>query len=336
MSASAAATRDQAPIPAAVPLPVAGLVTGPLQPATVLGVHAAAVVLSVEPLGLTAPARVVAVLTAEASSVPNGVRTALRAADRPFARLAPGDPAFVGGGGIQLPGIRLRAVRTIRTAVPTVTVPPQVAEYIARVIYDAPRGVPAEPVLELRAALAAGIAGRLRAAVGALVGLGTGSTPGGDDVLAGVLAALRATGRVVLAEQIAAAALRDIAERTPLMSADLLRLAAAGQVCAEAGAVLRAAGMVRAAGSAVIGGSVLGGGAELGGGLGPTDGLGAAGGPGAGSAELDQALAALLRIGHTSGADLATGIAIGLAVPDQPVPRTPRHARAHRAQTATA
>jgi hypothetical protein len=40
--------------------------------------------------------------------------------------------------------------------------------------------------------------------------------------------------------------------------------------------------------------------------------------------ELDRALAALLTVGHTSGADLATGLAIGLGAAAGPKPRKPR------------
>lgn len=310
-------------VPIAIAHPIANLVIGTLRPATVLAAHSAAVVLCVEPMpgldidrvdgsapGSSAPgsagagstgaaglnpgstigvARIVTLLAREASGVPNGARTALRAADRPFAGINAGDAAFVGAGGIRLPDRYFHAVRTIRTGVPYIAPAPDAAEIIANTAAAALRGVADEPVDELREALDIGDASRLRAAVHALVGLGTGSTPGGDDVLAGTMAGLKSIRRDIRAEQIAAAALPNIDTRTPLMSADLLRLAAAGHVCAEAGAVLRAA-----AGSA---------------------------------ADLQHALVGLLRIGHTSGADLATGIAIGLGAAAGLEPRRPRHTR---------
>jgi hypothetical protein len=284
-AATSIGSDSTAPIPIAVAHPVAHLVGGPLRPATVLAAHSAAVVLCVEPLeGLGA--RVVTLLTREASGVPNGVRTALSSADRPFAGVTVNDAAFVGAGEIRLSGLVFRAVRVVRTAVPRIAPRPDAIAAIAAVAAAAPRGVSAEPVDELRLALDSGDAARLRHAVRALVGLGGGSTPGGDDVLAGTLAGLRATGRDVRADQVAAAALPDLDSRTPLMSADLLRLAAAGHVCAEAGAVLLATAGPRR--------------------------------------ELDRALAALLTVGHTSGADLATGLAIGLGAAAGPQPRKAR------------
>lgn len=303
---SDAASRD-AVIPIAVAHPIAALITGVLRPATVLAAHSAAVVLRVEPLpgvldkttgaGDVADTvtRVVTLLTREGSGVPNGARTALSAADHPFAAFAVGDAAFVGGGGIRLPGRTFHAVRAIRTAVPHVAPTPDALRQIADAARMAPRGVADEPVDALRAALDSGDAGRLRAAVRALVGLGAGSTPGGDDVLAGTLAGLRARRRGVHAEQVAAAALPGIESRTPLMSADLLRLAAAGHVCTEAAAVLRAS-----AGASVSGGA---------------------------RTALASALASLLALGHTSGADLATGLAIGLGAARTPEPRHARRSR---------
>ncbi len=283
------ATTGLAPsVPIAVAHPIANLVTGGLRPATVLAAHTAAVVLCVEPLpGIgDGTARVVTLLTREASGVPNGARTALSAADRPFAGITADDAAFVGAGGIRLPGNTFHAVRVVNTTVPHVSPSPDSIAAIASAAEAAGRGVSNDAVAELRAAIDAGDAARLRHAARALVGLGSGSTPGGDDVLAGTLAGLRATGRLVRAEQITAAVLPDLDSRTPLMSADLLRLAAAGHVCTEAGAVLRAT-----AGSRT---------------------------------ELDRALQALLKVGHTSGADLSTGLAIGLAAIALPGPRRPR------------
>lgn len=295
------ARNDEAAIPMAVAQPVADLVMGPLRSATILAAHSAAVVLCVEQRGpasskraVSGLARVITVLTRQASGVPNGARTALSADEAPFRGICSSDSAFVGAGCIALPGLRLRVVRTIRTGVPHIGACPQAVARIAATARSADTGVPDEPVAEFREALDAGDPSRLRSAVRALVGLGHGSTPGGDDVLAGTLAGLLATRRDVLAGQIAAAALPDLTTRTPLMSADLLRLAAAGHVCTEADAVLRAADAV---------------------------------GHGAAAADLDRALATLLAVGATSGADLATGLAIGLGVAPQPVPRRPRQSR---------
>lgn len=288
----ATATPLPASVPVAVARPIAHLVAGALRSATVLAAHSAAVVLCVEPLpgpvgrGRADVTRVVTLLAREASGVPNGARTALRAADRPFDGISIDDAAFVGAGGIRLQGSAFHAVRVVNTGAPHVIPSAAAIAAIAQAAATAPRGVPSDRVDDLRAALDSGDAAGLRHAVRALVGLGSGSTPGGDDVLAGTLAGLAATRRDVRSQQIAAAALPDLDSRTPLMSADLLRLAAAGHVCTEAGAVLRATA-----------------------------------GPRAG---LHKALAALLAVGHTSGADLATGLAIGLGAAALPQPRRAR------------
>jgi hypothetical protein len=272
-------------IPAAAAQPILDLLTGPLRPASVLAAHSAAVTLAVDTGNHT---RVVTVLTVQASGVPNGLRTALHAADRPFAHLHPGDAAFVGAGRTELPGLRLAVVRTVRTAVPVVRPSPAAVAAITAAARGAARGLADAPVDALRAALAAGTPAELRRAVSALVGLGSGSTPGGDDVLCGALAGLYAGGRSALVQQVSVAALDQLAQRTTLVSADLLRLAAAGHACAEATAVLQAAGR----------------GAD---------------------AALHRALTGLLAVGHTSGADLTTGLAVGLGVPAQPPPRPPRN-----------
>lgn len=304
MSPTPAAVGD---IPIAIAHPIADLVIGPLRPATILATHSAAVVLCIEPahdVSRTTPGpvtsdsatRIVSLLTRDASGVPNGARTTLPAAERPFAAIRPGDVAFVGAGQIRIAGMVGRAVRTIRTAVPKITPNEGAVDTLAAAVARADRGVADGPVAEFRAALNSGGPAELRETVRALVGLGTGSTPGGDDVLSGALAGLLATRRDVLAQQIAAAALPDVATRTPLMSADLLRLATLGHVCTEAGAVLRAIHGFDAGNPVSV-------------------------------RELNRTLTALLSLGNTSGADLTAGLVIGLSAAPQPLPRRPRYSR---------
>jgi hypothetical protein len=108
-----------------------------------------------------------------------------------------------------------------------------------------------------------------------MVGLGKGLTPGGDDVLAGLLVGLHAMGHLELARSISGRALDAVVDRTTLLSADLLRLAADGHACIEALALLRAVHTGH---------------------------------------QVPTALDRLLSIGHTSGADLATGLAMGLEI----------------------
>ncbi|MBO4275316.1 DUF2877 domain-containing protein, partial [Microbispora triticiradicis] len=114
-----------------------------------------------------------------------------------------------------------------------------------------------------------------------LIGLGPGLTPSGDDMLAGLLVALRHLGRaagvpraVWLADWLAAAVTFDARTRTTSISATLLHCAARGEASPEVVGVLRAA---------------------------------------AGHQPLEPAVNRLLRLGHTSGADLAWGVQIGVS-----------------------
>lgn len=305
------------PIPVAVSQPVMPLVTGPMRAATVLATHRAAAILCCDGQGSTP---VVTLLSSRASGVPNGVRTTWEPGTGALADLVDGDTVIIGRGRLHLPDHVLRAARTIRTRVPSIRPADDRVAALAAAAAHAPRGVPTAPVDALREALRAGEAGGLRTAVVDLIGLGTGSTPGGDDVVAGTLAGLLSTDRTGLAQQIAIAALDGIDNRTPLLSADLLRLAARGHVCTEAAAVIRLLdtghGDRRHRRTAVAADHVI-------------PGTGATGHPAAPTTTLEGAITRLLRIGHTSGADLATGIALGLTTPDQPLPRQPRwHTRA--------
>ena len=103
-----------------------------------------------------------------------------------------------------------------------------------------------------------------------LLGLGPGLTPAGDDLLAGLLVGLSA--RPDLRDPLAAAVQRHAPARTTWLSAELLRLAAAG---------LAAPAVVAVA-----------------------DALAGHGGDDA----LPRALPALLAVGHTSGPALARGL----------------------------
>lgn len=113
-----------------------------------------------------------------------------------------------------------------------------------------------------------------------LIGRGPGSTPAGDDVLAGLLATLRAF-RVASDRDVVAfadALSSEIARATPrttALSATLLRCADRGAVVACAGRVLRAL---------------------------------------AGHGAIEPAISGLLRLGHTSGRDLLAGMTIGVDV----------------------
>lgn len=133
------------------------------------------------------------------------------------------------------------------------------------------------PVDDLRAAACRADADTVASLVGDLIGRGPGSTPAGDDVLAGLLATLRVLGRAhagaIRVADALGGAVRVAAHRTGALSATLLR-------CADDGAVVGAARRVLEA----LPGDVA----------------------------LARPVAGLVRLGHTSGHDLLTGIAIGV------------------------
>jgi hypothetical protein len=111
-------------------------------------------------------------------------------------------------------------------------------------------------------------------AANALIGLGPGLTPAGDDFVGGALIALRAAGRGALAGRIAAWALELAESGTGKISRAHLRCAAAGEGHEALHAFLRALHN--------------------------------------GQRAIDRALAALSRIGHSSGRDAAAGALLAL------------------------
>ncbi|HYN73521.1 MAG TPA: DUF2877 domain-containing protein [Nakamurella sp.] len=284
----------RAQVIAAAAGPVLPWVHGPVRAGTVLGGFSRAVI-----IGVPTPAgrRVLSLLAPAASGVPNGVR--LTAADATvLARQPPGEAASVGGDRILLGDLEVRVVRSWPCRVRRVAVKHRSIDTITLVAQSRPAGVPAVFVAALESALeSVGAApvtttsaahGPLRDAARRLVGRGLGLTPGGDDVIAGALCGLHATGATRRARALAAVALDDVTDRTTLLSADLLRLAAQGDACLEILGVLRTMHRVRDR-------------------------------PGVAESALDRsaldgALDRLLAVGHTSGADLATGLAVGLRV----------------------
>jgi hypothetical protein len=141
----------------------------------------------------------------------------------------------------------------------------------------------AEPVAALRHAATRGPIEGLPDIVGALVGRGPGSTPSGDDVLAGLLATLRVLGpalggpTAVHAARVADAvwsAVAPLGHRTTALSATLLAHADRGAVVRDARSVLRAL---------------------------------------AGHGPVATRATRLAGVGHTSGRDLLQGVTIGAA-----------------------
>ncbi|MFI6787089.1 DUF2877 domain-containing protein [Nonomuraea sp. NPDC050383] len=249
------------------------LLDAPRRPARVLAAFPAGTYLQVR---TDREPSVIAVLGIGATRLPNAV---LLAGEPP--RLTVGDDASVGDGAVLLGRLSLRASRWWDPAPPLGEADP------ARLRDTAAGLTPGEPALAGEDAvelLASGCAsGRLTDVLTAaerLVGLGPGLTPSGDDVLAGLLVALRllgaATGAaraVWLADRLAATVTYDARTRTTPLSATLLHCAARGQACPEVIAVLRAL---------------------------------------VGRHPLEPAVRRLHALGHTSGSDLAQGITIGV------------------------
>ncbi|WP_344841731.1 DUF2877 domain-containing protein [Nonomuraea dietziae] len=224
---------------------------------------------------------VIALITGEATRLPNSV---LLAGELPHVSV--GDEAAVGDGVIELGRYRVKARRwwDPSPALPSVDLV-RLAQATSALSPQTTR----RPGLEGNAAitlLALGLRGGLAAegpwtaAAEQLVGLGPGLTPSGDDVLAGLLVALRHLGSaakveraVWLADWLAAAVTFDAGTRTTPISATLLHCAARGEASPEVSAVLRGI---------------------------------------TGQQALEPALRRLLQLGHTSGADLAQGVRIGL------------------------
>lgn len=255
------------------------LLNGPLLAGEVLTSWRSALALAIDaPEGN----RVLSVLTPQASGVPHGLRVTDSADDRPFDRFTAGDAVFVGAGSVQLHGWRIRPTQIYATAVPVIRTDRTRLQFCADRLADHSIGVDLRSVTALRRAIAEQDAGELRTRASALVGMGAGTTPGGDDVLAGTVVGLRAAGRSALVQQITVAISGRLTEHTTAYSADLLRLATAGHAGTEALRLLRL-----------------------------LDERAPAGEPD----ELGRALDRLLAVGHTSGADLATGLLIGLACP---------------------
>lgn len=258
-------------IPVSLAAPLAPLLAGPPRPATVLAALSQVVVLAVE---TDCGGRIVSLLGPTASGVPHGVRLTTPERGSHYLGALPGQRATVGAQRIVLGSLELQPVRSWRTAVPSIRPRPSRLTELASRLADADLGVAVSRVSLLKSALRAGDPA---SAVRGLIGLGIGLTPGGDDIVAGLLVGLRAAGKPVLLQQVRRAVGSRLAERTTAISADLLRLAAAGHASLEVLGLLAA--LHHHSADRLLAGSI------------------------------DR----LLAVGHTSGADLATGILLGLS-----------------------
>jgi len=190
-------------------------VAGPRRVATVLHAGPSAVYLD---LGGTC----IAVLAADAVQVPCGVRTTLDE----LPGVGAGDEVHVFNGSVVLPTVEVHVTTIVDATVPVVS--PESAVWGAERIADHA----AVPLAHARAALPTLALERLAAgdttAVPALVGLGDGLTPLGDDVLCGWLAAAVARRHPALGEMRSVVE-SGAAQRTTTLSATLLACAARGE-----------------------------------------------------------------------------------------------------------
>jgi hypothetical protein len=200
----------------------------------------------------------VAVVTSDGVAHPNAVRLSASSHLRPLAGIAPGTTGTIGEGGLRLGSLVGQVTRwwDPRPALPVVS--PQVLAERLAVLRAEPAaaaglladGAPAPGLTGPEDAEVAEVAVRLRAADAealvaaglALLGRGPGLTPAGDDVLAGLLAgtALLVPG-LALTVLVAGERLARLGlARTTAISATLLRHAARGEVAEPVARVLRA------------------------------------------------------------------------------------------------
>ncbi|WP_433478399.1 DUF2877 domain-containing protein [Spirillospora sp. CA-142024] len=243
--------------------------------------------------------RVLAVVTSDAGRLPNAVVVVATRREHPFRSVREGGEAFVGDGRIEADGLNvrvrrwwdpspalggmqpaalargLRALEAELTAAGALTAAGPAGEGL---VGGGLAGHP-DPAALAGACADGDLAGAVEAAE-RIVGLGPGLTPSGDDILCGLLAALRLVGGAVrhggtavwLADWLGAAVTADAGTRTTALAATLLHCAAAGNAGGEVTAVLRCV---------------------------------------AGHEPPAAAVRRLLAVGHTSGTDLAHGVLAG-------------------------
>lgn len=183
-------------------------------------------------------ADVVALVAADGLRLPIAAVLADRSAALPFAAHRAGDEVAVQDGTLHVGAVRYAPGRWWSPAAPRPGVPDEavVRELGRALVATAPAHDPAvERALEtagseLLAALSGGDCPRAAAAADAVLGLGPGLTPSGDDLLAGLLVGGHGQGGPVaaLGRHVALRA----AGRTTALSAALLRCAAAGAAAA--------------------------------------------------------------------------------------------------------
>ena len=193
---------SRAALRASAPTRQRRMIAGPDLPGTVLGSFPTAIYIHV-PAGFG----VIALLTRDAVRVPCGMQLAPSSGEFPLDRLR--GPVRVGGGALRIGTAEITVGRLVSVSVPRL---------------PAPRRVDSDSDIDVDV----DVADPAR-----LLGLGSGLTPSGDDVLAGYLAGAAAYGLPV--DELRTFVCAEAPRRTTTLSAALLRHAAAGeaipQVC---------------------------------------------------------------------------------------------------------
>lgn len=226
--------------------------TGPRRPARVITASPAAVYLELPPS--TTEPRVLVVAAAGTSRLPNAIAVAPAGLDR-FAASGPGTgDGWTGRGVIQLGELTVHVQRWWDPSPVLGPLSRARLEQGAAALHRAAAAASRSPALaghDAPAALAACCsAGDLAGAVEAaerMVGLGLGLTPSGDNMINGLLLALRLLGGAIsggtravwMADWLGAAVTSDASRRTTSLGATLLHCAARGQAAEEVSAVLR-------------------------------------------------------------------------------------------------
>ena len=203
-----------------------GLVAGRGRPGRVLGAFASAVYVE---FAAGADRDLLAIETADGLRLPCAATLAAHSHSRPLAAVTAGDDAWVGDCRLEVGPLSLDVVRWWSPRPPRSVRSPYDDARLTAVtrLLPALRPELAQQLSALTHALeTGGPADVLRAAV-ALVGLGAGLTPQGDDIIAGLLVGLAAT-EAAARDQIADVVRNVAATRTTSISAALLHDAADG------------------------------------------------------------------------------------------------------------
>jgi hypothetical protein len=240
------------------------------------GIEAGVLRISEQGIWLETENQVLVVAIGEEARLPSGIHLPKETSPEVFDRVTEQSSATIGNGRVMLEGL---SVTVSRWWDPRPVLPPfDPAELVERLA-----GLPSEladiDTTSLRDSLAAHSAGGILHSARSLLGKGLGVTPEGDDLLVGALAATRLLAEASRRERVVALVAgvsvplaRLAAARTNPLSAALIRMALRGQIVEPAGDFVRAL---------------------------------------AGRGDVAASHLSLIRLGHTSGPALASGIVLG-------------------------